>query len=387
MSNMTIEPAPVEPDAPEGASSGTAPASAYLSPLLSLPGAVESGAAGVTGAAAVDGGVALHYGDPLGEQARAIRGAALIDRSHREVLVISGPDRLAWLHSICSQHVSDLREGDGAQSLVLSPHGHVEQHWIVTELDDRLWLDTEPGASEEVLGYLLKMRFMKRVEPERVTAQWAVLSLVGPRAAEILAAAGLPAAPERDYASVPIAAGEVRGFVRRMPDLGAPVIDLLVPRNGEHGLESTARRLLDAGAATAGTWTYEALRVGSRTPRLHFETDHRTIPHEVDWIGSAVHLDKGCYRGQETVARVHNLGKPPRRLVQLYLSGESDVLPQPGTPIEFGGRTVGFLGTAVHHHELGPVALAVIKRSLPDDAVLSVDGQPATIAPPESVSV
>jgi folate-binding protein YgfZ len=343
----------------------------YRSPLLSLPGAVDLDAP-------VDHGVALHYGDPLGEQARAVRGVALIDRSNREVLTIAGPDRLAWLHSICSQHVSDLRDGQGAQSLVLSPNGHVEQHWIATELGDQLWLDTEPGASDDVLGYLLKMRFMKRVEPTRVSDAWTLLSLVGPRTAEVLAAAGLPDIPADQYASVPLEGG---GFLRRMPDLGAPIVDLLIPRAD---LEAVARRLLDAGAGTAGTWTYEALRVGARSPRLRFETDHRTIPHEVQWIGSAVHLNKGCYRGQETVARVHNLGKPPRRLVQLYLSGESDILPTPGTPIEFGGRTIGFLGTAVHHYELGPVALAVIKRSLPDDTVLQVGAQTATIAPPEA---
>lgn len=349
-----------EPDGPVG----------YHSPLLSLPGAVDLDAP-------VDHGVALHYGDPLGEQARAVRGVALIDRSNREVLTIAGPDRLAWLHSICSQHVSDLREGEGAQSLVLSPNGHVEQHWIATELGDQLWLDTEPGASEEVLAYLLKMRFMKRVEPARVSEDWAMLSLVGPRASQVLGDAGLPDIPTADYGSVALPGG---GFLRRMPDLGAPIVDLMIPRAD---LESVARRLLDAGAGTAGTWTYEALRVGARSPRLRFETDHRTIPHEVQWIGSAVHLNKGCYRGQETVARVHNLGKPPRRLVQLYLSGESDVLPEPGTPLEFGGRTIGFLGTAVHHYDLGPVALAVIKRSLPDDTVLQVGAHTATIAPPE----
>jgi folate-binding protein YgfZ len=188
----------------------------------------------------------------------------------------------------------------------------------------------------------------------------------------------MPSVPAADYASAPLPGG---GFLRRMPDLGAPIVDLLLPRDA---LEAVAHRLIAAGAGTAGTWTYEALRVGAHAPRLRFETDHRTIPHEVQWIGSAVHLNKGCYRGQETVARVHNLGKPPRRLVQLYLSGDSDVLPEPGTPIEFGGRTVGFLGTAVHHYELGPVALAVIKRSLPDDSVLQIGAQTATIAPPEA---
>jgi folate-binding protein YgfZ len=139
--------------------------------------------------------------------------------------------------------------------------------------------------------------------------------------------------------------------------------------------------LVQAGAQRAGLWAFEALRVEARCPRLGLETDHRTIPHEVGWIGSAVHLDKGCYRGQETVARVQNLGRPPRRLVLVHLSGESDVLPEPGSPVELEGRTVGFLGTAVHHYDLGPIALAVVKRNLADDAALVVAGQRATIDP------
>jgi hypothetical protein len=119
---------------------------------------------------------------------------------------------------------------------------------------------------------------------------------------------------------------------------------------------------------------YEALRVQDHRPRLGFETDHRTIPHEIGWIGSAVHLNKGCYRGQETVARVHNLGRPPRRLIFGYLDGTADELPPAHTPVELDGRAVGFLGTAVQHAELGPVALAVIKRNTADDALLTVAG-------------
>jgi tRNA-modifying protein YgfZ len=94
----------------------------------------------------------------------------------------------------------------------------------------------------------------------------------------------------------------------------------------------------------------------------------------VGWIGKAVHLDKGCYRGQETVAHVHNLGRPPRRLIFGHLDGTVDELPPPHFPVELDGRAVGFLGTAVQHAELGPVALAVIKRATPDDAMLTVDG-------------
>jgi tRNA-modifying protein YgfZ len=306
--------------------------------------------------------VPAHYGDPLREQRLLESSAGVIDRSDRGVLVVPGEDRLSWLHTICSQHVADLADGESTEALVLSPHGHVEQHWQVTELSGTVWLDVEPGTAKDVLAYLAKMRFLKRVDPADVSADWAVLTVSGPSTDEVLRVASLP-----DAGALPEG-----GFVRRSP-WGA---DLIVPR-------ATVPAMLDAlrsaGAAPVGMLAFEALRVAARRPRLGFETDHRTIPHEVGWIGVAVHLDKGCYRGQETVARVHNLGRPPRRLVLLHLSGESDVLPPPGTPVELDRRPVGFLGTAVHHYELGPIALAVIKRTTPDDAALTVAGAPVAI--------
>jgi folate-binding protein YgfZ len=320
----------------------------------------------------VDTGIAWHYGDPLGEQRALARATGVIARLNRGVLTVSGVDRLPWLHSIISQHVSELSDGQSTQTLVLSPNGHVEQHWQVSELDATVWLDVEPGMAGEALAYLEKMRFMKRVDLADVSADWAVLTASGPTAADVLTAAGLRV-PAPGVA-VPLGDG---GFVRGMPALGdAPTFDLLVPRAAA---DDMLARLADAGARPVGTWAFDALRVQARQPRLKFETDHRTIPHEVNWIGPAVHLNKGCYRGQETVARVHNLGKPPRRLVLLYLDGATDELPVAGTPIELAGRTVGFLGTAVQHFELGPVALAVIKRSLPDDAPLILAGQPVKI--------
>jgi folate-binding protein YgfZ len=318
--------------------------------------------------------VPWHFGDPLREQRVLSTGACVVDRSNRDVLVVPGDDRLGWLHSICSQHVSSLADGDATEALVLSPHGHVEQHWQVTELDSTVWLDTEPGAAAEVLGYLHKMQFLKRVEPADVSADWAVLSLVGPAASTVLAVAGLPG-PDRAGRATAIDGG---GFVRRMDWPASEATDLIVPRAAAEGMIDA---LVQAGAQRAGLWAFEALRVEARRPRLGLETDHRTIPHEVGWIGSAVHLGKGCYRGQETVARVQNLGRPPRRLVLVHLSGESDVLPEPGSPVELEGRTVGFLGTAVHHYDLGPIALAVVKRNLADDAALVVAGQRATIDP------
>ena len=241
--------------------------------------------------------VPAHYGDPLREQRVLESTAGVNDRSDRGVLVVPGVDRLSWLHTICSQHVANLADGESTEALVLSPHGHVEQHWQVTELAGMVWLDVEPGTAGDVLAYLEKMRFLKRVEPADVSADWAVLTVSGPSTGDVLRAASLP-----DTGA--LAGG---GFVRRTA-WGA---DLIVPRASVSDMLDALR---SAGAAPVGMMAFEALRVASRRPRLGFETDHRTIPHEVGWIGGAVHLDKGCYRGQETVARVQNLGRPPRRL-------------------------------------------------------------------------
>lgn len=343
----------------------------YESPLLRLAGAVA--------ADGLDVGTALHYGDPLGEQRVLENGAGLVDRSNRGVLTVAGVDRLDWLHSICSQFVSDLVDGDSTRALVLSPNGHVEQDWQLTELAGRVWLDVEPGTAEAALAYLLKMRFMKRVEPVDLSDSFAVLSVLGPAAAAALARAGEPVpsstseptksvAVGRIVAGAPTAAGgrapvtpavarSAGGFVRARAD----GFDLLLPRTD---VVEVADALRTAGARPVGSWAASAVRVERREVRLGVDTDHRTLPHEIGWIGVSVHLNKGCYRGQETVARVHNLGRPPRSLVLLHLSGERDELPEPGTAVELDGRSVGFLGTAVHHHELGPIALAVVKRAV-----------------------
>jgi folate-binding protein YgfZ len=210
---------------------------------------------------------------------------------------------------------------------------------------------------------------MKRVEPSVVTADYASLSLLGPAADTVAALAGLPV-PTDLAVALPD-----KGFVRPRPGGG---LDLIVERAA---LAEVAGRLRDAGAKPIGTWAATALRIEARRPRLGLDTDHRTIAHEVGWIGSAVHLDKGCYRGQETVARVQNLGKPPRRLVMLHLSGDSDELPPPGTAVDKDGRTVGFVGSSAHHYELGPIALGVVKRTVQPGEPLSVQGNPVAIDP------
>jgi tRNA-modifying protein YgfZ len=198
----------------------------------------------------------------------------------------------------------------------------------------------------------------------------------------VLQALGLAELPAEGSA-VELAGG---GFVRHLPNASGE-IDVVVPRSD---LAMWRDALVAAGVRPAGVWAYEAHRVAARRPRLGVDTDERTIPHEVGWIGGpgvgAVHLDKGCYRGQETVARVHNLGKPPRMLVILHLDGDAD-RPSPGDPVLAGGRTVGRLGTVVDHVDEGAIALALVKRGLPADTALITGGdvQVSAVIDPDSL--
>ncbi len=332
-----------------------------------------------------DAGAVWHYGDPLGEQRAAQTDAVLVDRSHRRLLTLTGADRQSWLHSISSQHVSELPEGASTQNLSLDGQGRVEDHWLQTELGGITYLDTEPWRGQPLLDYLRRMVFWSNVTVE--PADLAVLTLLGPKLGEpaVLEALGQDALPA-EMTATPIAGG---GFVRRMSGSqeGQLELDIVVDRREVADLQ---RRLTHAGLRPAGVWTYEAHRVAAVHPRLGVDTDERTIPHEVGWIGGpgvgAVHLDKGCYRGQETVARVHNLGKPPRMLVLLHLDGSTD-RPATGDPVLANGRTVGRLGTVVEHVDLGPVALALLKRGIPADTALSTGGDAAVAASIDADSV
>ncbi|HKN98588.1 MAG TPA: folate-binding protein [Pseudonocardiaceae bacterium] len=327
------------------------------SPLLATPGAVA-----VQDAESPDAGTAWHYGDPFAEQRAAVRSVAVVDRSARGVIAVPGADRLTWLHALTSQHFTELPGLAGTEALVLDAHGHVEDHVIAGHAGGTVWLDGEGFRTAPLLDYLSRMVFWSAVEPRDATAELAVLTVIGPNADELLRGLGIEV-PAVDYRLTALDGG----FARRMPWPNRHSVDLVVPRTT---LADHWRRLTDAGARPAGSWAFDALRVEALRPRLGVDTDDRTIPHEVNWLAPAVHLDKGCYRGQETVAKVANIGRPPRRMVLLHLDGSPEVLPVTGEPVRLGDKVVGRVGSVARHHELGPIALALLKRSMPTDAEL-----------------
>ncbi len=273
-----------------------------------------------------DTGVAWHYGDPLGEQRALEAGLATVDLRHRGVFAVSGPDRLTWLHALTSQQLDTLAPGVPTVALLLDLQGRIAHAFGGVDDGETFWGHTEPGRLAPLLAHLDSMRFASRVQVTDRSADRAVVgTAAGPR---------------------------------------------LVDRE----------RLEDElGDRRAGTWASEALRIAAGTPRFFLDHDDRAIPNELfapdgDLLGPAVHLKKGCYRGQETVGRTFTLGRPPRRLVLLHLDGSAERLPEVGDALFAGEEEIGRAGTAAVHHELGPIALGLVKRSLPVDAPLVVAG-------------
>jgi tRNA-modifying protein YgfZ len=293
-----------------------------------------------------DVGVPWHYGHPMREQRSLTHGEGVVDLSHRGVITVTGADRLAWLHSLTTQDLEGLEPGRGVTALVLSPHGHIEHVLYGVDDGETFWAHTEPGSAQALVTWLDSMRFLMRVEVADRSDDYAIV-----------------------WSAPQVASDQL---VRVGPDsLGGCELFVARDRLGE---------VMSRGPRT-GTWALEARRIAAGVPRIGLDTDHRTIPNEIGLLGVAVDLDKGCYRGQETVARVHNLGRPPRRLIQLHLDGSVDALPAPGSELLLDGRAVGFVGGSARHFELGPIALGLIKRGTPVEAPLTVDGIAAAQEP------
>ncbi len=346
-------------------------------------------------------GATPHFGDPSGEQWALEGGRALVRRPDLAVISVSGADRLTWLTSLASQVVTGLVPGASRELLILSPEGRIE-HWAGASDDgEALHLIVERSNLSGFVEFLESMRFALRVSvAERDVA---VFSSVRAGANTPEAVAALPGhlwTWEDPWPGV-VEGGAAYFQGERHPGARTPMMFHAVSRQAADEFEAAwlaggaASGAAEAHAAPssappgarsstpspaggkrrrAGYLAWEAMRIAAWKPRLGRETDARAIPPEVDWLRSAVHTTKGCYRGQETIARVINLGRPPRRLTYLQLDGSRGDLPAPGTPITVGGRQVGVITSSARHADEGPIALALIARAVPVSTVFDIDG-------------
>jgi tRNA-modifying protein YgfZ len=333
------------------------------SPFESLSGAV--------------GSPPQHYGNLLAEQQRLAAGDAIVDLSNRAVLTLTGEDRLTWLDSLTSQSIAHLAPGQSAETLLLDPTGRLE--YDIRLLDDGVatWLLLEADEADGLAVWLRRMVFMLRVEITDRTADFATIGTLGDPSLPPAAPNGVALVWVDPWSAVQ-SGGHQYSLSLDHPSATWTYREILIERSE---LESASR------LPVAGSLALEALRIAAWRPRRATEVDDRTIPHELDWLRSAVHLTKGCYRGQETVAKVHNLGHPPRRLVLLHLDGSEGVLPEHGDVVLAGDVEVGLVTSSALHYELGPVALAVIKRSTDPEVDLIVRADGVDIAAAQEVIV
>ena len=344
-----------------------------LSPLLQLEGAVAN-----EDESSPDYGTALHYSSPSREERALLAGQAFTDLSHCEVLQLTGPDRISWLNSLTTQKIDQIQAGESTELLLLDPNGHLQNAVGVFEDGVTTWLIADSGWGQPMADFLTSMKFMMRVEVS-VREDLAILGALG-TAADSLRDVAATAQSLGSEGELPV--------LWRDPWPGTgPGSATYGPSDAEHPareravylaiverkeLLAAAEQLITMGLQPAGTEAWEAVRVTSWRPRPAMEIVERALPHELDWLRTAVHLEKGCYRGQETVAKLINLGRPPRRLVMLYLEGPVDELPNHGDVVVVDERVVGTITSAVRDSEDGPVALALVRRNVPADRVLEV---------------
>lgn len=344
-----------------------------LPDLASLPGAV------------LDDGELQHTGNPMSEQRALARGAAVALLGDRGVVAVTGPDRLSWLDSLTSQALANLAPGDGTELLVLDPQGRIEHAAAVLDDGETTWLIADRGDVAGLVAWLTRMRFRLRVEVRDATEDMVVVGGTAGAIATLKAAApaGIPLVWQDPWPDVS-GGGHAYGPTAEHPGGERDWSEaLLTPDEAEHLVAAAAAgQMLLAGSVAA-----DALRVASWRPRWSAEVDEKALPHEADWLRTAVHLSKGCYRGQETVAKVHNLGHPPRRLIALHLDGSGSVLPVPGAAVRAGEDVVGAVTSVALHHEDGPIALALVRRGAPVQGDLLVDTEDGPIAAAQTMIV
>jgi folate-binding protein YgfZ len=285
----------------------------------------------------------------LDGQYRVLReGAGVLDRSTRGKLVLAGPDAIEFAQGQLTNDVAAIELGEGCYAALLDRKGHMQADMRVLRLaGDRLWIDLEPETTAATKSHLSLYRVGLEVEISDLTAARAIVSVIGPAAGAVSGAEGL--SPEHAHRELELGGTSCRAVAT---DLG---VDLICdPADAEPVIAALA----EAGAEPVSAEAAEIVRVESGRPRFGREMSPATIPQEAGIIDRAVSFTKGCYIGQETVARLHYKGRPNRHLRGLRL----DAPVENGAQITFQGREVGRIGTAVVSPGLGPIALAVIRR-------------------------
>jgi folate-binding protein YgfZ len=265
---------------------------------------------------------------------------------------------LNWLHSLLSQNLKNLTPGESAEALLLDPQGHIEQQIKIIDDGETSWLLVNQDNTQSLFDWLTKMVFRMKVEIQNRSSEFVIVGSVKPKPELAYASNSHPLIWKDQWPGV--APGGYRYSTRAVTYSWF-----------EHLVEASKVDSVLSNETLAGTMAADALRVAAGRPRQS-EIDEKSLPHELDLLATAVHLSKGCYRGQETVAKVHNLGHPPRRLVFVSLDGVENVLPAPGDLVQVEGSEVGVITSAARHHEEGLIALALIKRSVSPDAQLEV---------------
>jgi folate-binding protein YgfZ len=287
-------------------------------------------------------------------------GTLLVDRSERGKLALTGPEAKEFLHGQVTNDIEGLEAGDGCYAAFLTHKGKMLGDLRVLDTGDELLLDTERSALQELFNMIRRYKLGRAVELHKRTLERGLLSLIGPDARALAGAGDLPER-EHSHRSATLAGAPVRLIAT---DLG---VDVLCDAADS---ERLAAALADAGARRVGIDAAEVLRVESGRPRYGVDLDDSVIPQEAGLNERAVSFEKGCYVGQETVARLHYRGKPNRHLRGLRLSGEA----RHGDPLLLGEREVGRIGSVVESPRLGPIALALVRREAAPGAELRVGG-------------
>jgi folate-binding protein YgfZ len=305
-----------------------------------------------------------YYGNVAGEYQNACQDVALFDRCHHGKVQVVGKDARSFLHNLCTNEVNKLPVGFGCEAFLTSGQAKILAAVLIyrvaaPEGSDCLWLDAGPGLGEKVVKHLDRYLVSERVELADRTKEFVQLHLAGPRAAEVLHKVlpdKLPALAALQHTEQAIA--DTPCPIRRHDPLGLPGYDVLCAREKA---EVVWQALCEAGARPAGLKAYHMLRVEAGTPEYGVDLDENNLPQEVGRLEQTVSFTKGCYIGQETVARIRTYGHVNRSLVGLKLAEEASVLP--GAKLCHDGKEVGQVTSSVFSPRLGhAIALAYVRR-------------------------